>query len=630
MSKYWSKNLGILRTNNPELASRLERESVGSQVEIIPTRNNDVTARLGTVSLHSRYDPCREAHRMVEEFVIKNQAEIDGAKTGKPLKIVVFGFSMGYHVEELVQVVKREGWQPESGRIIVVEPRYPVLRAAMESRDLSGVLPHVTVIAGPNPDITQELTDAGGGNELIPHIRYVHAPSRTLDPDVLAKIEMPQVGTARVSAQARRLKILAVSPIYGGSVPTFQHSTDALRDLGHRVEILDNTPYFDMLMGIENLTRSEDHRQSLRALLSTFLAECSVAKAMEMRADMVFAVAQSPMVPDALRELKQLKIPTAFWFVEDRFLFPYWKEYASLYDYFFVIQRGEFLEELQRMGVKNAHYLPCAAHPPIHRPVKVTPHEQEKYGSDLSFMGAGYYNRQQMYMKLLDFDFKIWGQDWNLASPLGRMIQQQGERIAPEEYIKVYNASKINLNLHSSPTHEGVNPHGDFVNPRTFELAACRAFQLVDHRSEMPELFEVGKEMITFKDPYDLREKIKYYLDHPEERDTIAGRAQERVLAEHTYTHRMEAMLEQIAAQEPALQSTAVAANSPAALSQQAGTDTELGQYLAKFDDDDELTVDRISEEIRKGTGELTHTEGIFLLMKEFQDWAREKGVINT
>ena len=317
MSEYWSKNLSILRTNNPELASRLERESVGSQVEIIPTRSNDVTARVGTVSLHSRYDPCREAHRMVEEFAIQNQTEFDGARTGKPLKIVVFGFGMGYHVEELVRVMKRDGWQPEFGRIIVVEPRYPLLRAAMESRDLSGILPHVTVIAGPNPDIEQELTDTNGGNGLIPHIRYVHAPSRTLDPDVLVKIELPQVGTARVSAQARRLKILAVSPIYGGSVPTFQYSTDALRDLGHRVEILDNTPYFDMLMGIEDLTRSEDHRRSLRALLSTFLAECSVAKAMEMRADMVFAVAQSPMVPDALRELKQLKIPTAFWFVED-------------------------------------------------------------------------------------------------------------------------------------------------------------------------------------------------------------------------------------------------------------------------------------------------------------------------
>jgi spore maturation protein CgeB len=451
-----------------------------------------------------------------------------------------------------------------------------------------------------------------------------------LNPDVLAKIELPQMTTAKMSAQTRRLKILAVSPIYGGSVPAFRYSVDALKDLGHRVEVLDNTPYVDMLLGIEDLTKSENHRQSLRALLSTFLAECSVAKAMEMRADMVFAVAQSPMVPDALREFKQLNIPTAFWFVEDRFLFPYWKEYASLYDYFFVIQRGEFLEELQRMGVKNACYLPCAAHPPIHRPVEVSPYEQEIYGSDISFMGAGYYNRHQMFMKLLDFDFKIWGQDWNLASPLGRIVQNKSERIAPEDYIKVYNASKINLNLHSSPTHEGVNPHGDFVNPRTFELAACGAFQLVDHRSELPELFDIGKEMVTFKDASDLREKIKYYLDHPDERNAVTERARERVLAEHTYTHRMEAMLAQIAAQEPTFQSSAVSANSAAALAQQAGIDTELGQFLAKFDAEEELTLDSISEEIRKGSGELSHTEGIFLLMKEFQDWAREKGVINN
>lgn len=29
---------------------------------------------------------------------------------------------------------------------------------------------------------------------------------------------------------------------------------------------------------------------------------------------------------------------------------------------------------------------------------------------------------------------------------------------------------------------DGVEPYGDFVNPRTFESAACGAFQLVDSR----------------------------------------------------------------------------------------------------------------------------------------------------
>ena len=38
----------------------------------------------------------------------------------------------------------------------------------------------------------------------------------------------------------------------------------------------------------------------------------------------------------------------------------------------------------------------------------------------------------------------------------------------------------INLNLHSAMQGRGVNREGDFVNPRTFEVAATGAFQVVD------------------------------------------------------------------------------------------------------------------------------------------------------
>ena len=44
------------------------------------------------------------------------------------------------------------------------------------------------------------------------------------------------------------------------------------------------------------------------------------------------------------------------------------------------------------------------------------------------------------------------------------------------EAVKIFNASRINLNLHSSPYHLGINPEGDYVNPRTFDLAAAGPF----------------------------------------------------------------------------------------------------------------------------------------------------------
>jgi spore maturation protein CgeB len=627
MNDYWAKNIDILTAQDPELAHRLEREWTSSEVEKITAPSGDITVRVNGITLHSRYHPRAEARNQVADFLNRHQSDLEPAKTGTPVPIVVVGVGMGYHVDELLSQLADAGLPPERAPLVVVEPNYSVLRAALESRDLTEILSHAKILAGLHPDLNAVLATKSHRNSPI---IYIHPPYRKLHPDTCQKVELQCAGVTNHPSSATSLKILAITPIYGGSLPTLHYSVDALKDCGHRVEILDNTPYYDILMGIENLTRDRNHRNSLQALLTTFLAECAVARAIDVKADMVFAVAQSPMVPASIQELHRLKIPIAFWFVEDRYLFPYWKEYAPLYDHFFVIQPGEFLDELKAMGVKNAHYLPCAAHPPQHRPIDLTPQEHETYGSDISFMGAGYYNRHQMFLKLLDFDFKIWGQEWNLASPLGKIIQRNGQRISPQEYIKIFAASKINLNLHSSPAHEGVNPHGDFVNPRAFELAACRAFQLVDHRSALPDLFEIGNEMVTFRDANDLRQKIRHYLDHPDERQTIAGRAHKRVLAEHTYRHRMETMMSKVLEKEPVLYSAKPAPDSPKALIQQAGPDSELGTFLAKFANEEEVTLDRIAQEIRKGKGELSRTEGIFLLMKEFQDWGREKGVINT
>ena len=46
-----------------------------------------------------------------------------------------------------------------------------------------------------------------------------------------------------------------------------------------------------------------------------------------------------------------------------------------------------------------------------------------------------------------------------------------------------------------------------------------------------------------FDDPSDLRRKIDYYLARAELRHDMAVRARGRVLAEHTYAHRMRDLI---------------------------------------------------------------------------------------
>ena len=188
-------------------------------------------------------------------------------------------------------------------------------------------------------------------------------------------------------------------------------------------------------------------------------------------------------------------------------------------------------------------YLPLAADP-----VFFTPMDDSKtldpYRADLSFLGSGYPNRRSLFAQLLDYDFKIWGTEWDLETEVGRRVQDQGRRIPPEETVRIYNAARINLNLHSSVFNDGLDAEGAFVNPRTFEVAACGAFQLVDHRPLLEDHFLVGKEIAAFNGMSDLRRKIEFYLKEPELRREMGHLARKRVLAEHTYLHRMETLLD--------------------------------------------------------------------------------------
>jgi spore maturation protein CgeB len=115
-------------------------------------------------------------------------------------------------------------------------------------------------------------------------------------------------------------------------------------------------------------------------------------------------------------------------------------------------------------------------------------------------------------------------------------------RIDTETCVRIFNSSKINLNLHSSTHQEDVVADGDFVNPRTFEIACCGAFQLVDRRNLLAELFADG-EMETFSDIAELREKIDYYLKNANDRMVYSEKARKRVLQEHTYRKRMEELV---------------------------------------------------------------------------------------
>ncbi len=338
-------------------------------------------------------------------------------------------------------------------------------------------------------------------------------------------------------------RILLVLPMYGGSLPIGRYCVDALRRLGHRVEVFEAPDFYGSYGSLSGLGVGVDKLDYLQNAYLQFLGQAVLAKVDTFKPDLVLAMAQAPLSRQALKRLRRDGVTTAMWFMEDHQLFTYWKAFAPLYDIFAVIQKEPFTSLLHEAGQTNTLYLPLAADPHFHQPLELNSVERKQWGSDVSFMGAGYPNRRVAFRQLLGFNLKIWGNEWDGDTALAPYNQLGGRRVSPEECIRIFNATRININLHSSIQARELITHGDFVNPRTFELAACGAFQLVDDRQLLEESF-AEDELARFGSMEELKEQISFYLKHDNERQAMAQKARARVLKEHTYERRMQQLMD--------------------------------------------------------------------------------------
>ena len=341
---------------------------------------------------------------------------------------------------------------------------------------------------------------------------------------------------------AAPLRILVVLPMYGGSLPIGRYCASALSGLGHSVRVFEAPLLHPAFTGLRGLGLAPAQTAQLENSFLQVVSQAVWAQVQAQEPHLVLALAQAPIGRSLLQRLRRAGVRTAMWFVEDHEVFDYWKAYAPLYDVFAVIQKEPFLSMLSGIGQGNALYLPLAAQPDFHKPLELTEQEKREYGADIGFLGAGYPNRRLAFRQLVGRDFKIWGSDWDGESLLAPHVQRGGARISADESVKIYNATRVNLNLHSSLGTAELVSKGDFVNPRTFELACMGAFQLVDRRALMPELF-AQDELATFGTLEEFYAAIEYFLAHPDERQAFAARARERVLRDHTYEQRMAALL---------------------------------------------------------------------------------------
>lgn len=187
---------------------------------------------------------------------------------------------------------------------------------------------------------------------------------------------------------------------------------------------------------------------------------------------------------------------------------------------------------------------------------------EEKYHSDILFLGAMYPNRVKLLESIIPLvkrhklNFKICGHTHYMPkkSPLQEFVFESGT-IPHNETVKYYNGSKAVLNMYrdigwNPRTVTKRNPYNrsrfpaESLNPRAYEVPLCQSFMVMeDIRPEAREVF-TDNDVAFFSDEKSLNKQLRYYLigKGKEKREQMAFNAYIKVAENHTYVHRLQSI----------------------------------------------------------------------------------------
>lgn len=256
----------------------------------------------------------------------------------------------------------------------------------------------------------------------------------------------------------------------------------------------------------------------------------AIAAAVHYEPDVIIVVSGGNVPPMRAAQFAKLAqqrlkpLTTVLYDTESPYATKYLKHLARHFDLVLTNERTS----LEAFDHPNVRYVSHAYHPDAHYPRASDPEH------DVSFIGTGFPERQALFDAIdwAGIDFLKLGVLWgdhdhpNTINPTSA--------VANTDTAHYYRTTRININHHRTSTIFGTGEHiserAYSLGPRAYEIAACGAFQLCDDSRQ--ELFDVfGDTIPTYRagDAADLSDKIRYYLDRPEERAARAADALARV-----------------------------------------------------------------------------------------------------
>lgn len=166
---FYDKNISVLRYRNPFLYEMLSGIQVIDSIKSVDAKDgNKVPVAVingRELYIHSKFDPVREARRLVSEVSID---KVD--------LFIISGFGFAYHIEALLNRINRKSI------VLVLEMLPEMIKKAITDRDISEVIAdqRLNIIARPSEDTIAEILK-GKSSRRVAYI--THRGSFQLDPE---------------------------------------------------------------------------------------------------------------------------------------------------------------------------------------------------------------------------------------------------------------------------------------------------------------------------------------------------------------------------------------------------------------------------------------------------------------
>ncbi len=527
------------------------------------------------VSLHSTKDPWKEAEILAGRLSL-----------GESQPVVALGMGLGYHLLKLIRRLTPRH------RLIIVEKEPEIWLAALGTLDLTQLFERPNTCWVVEPDWRKVLRQVrrqvnGSGRDLA---FFAHPPSLRAHgafyQEVIQGLKPPSPWQrAPLRRQQEKLRVLIVNPDYF-LIPEAVH---ALGKLGHEVK----TVLFDK--------RRDRGEEVMRRILGQ-VKDCAP--------DLVFTVNHLGLDREGLlmEFFHHLRVPLVSWYVDSpALILNLYGGLPSDLAYIFVWDPS-YIPEVRALGFDKVFPLPLATDPKFFRPRAAG--ELGPWRNRVGFVGNSltaaveeklarlpkspefqefFHQLAQAYLERPFRRLKdLLGQEGLADHPLiqelshpersdleagiiweatrrhrlahvqhlaqfqpvihgdggWRHLLEASFSLRPEvnyydELPLVYGGTEINFNVTSLQMKTA-------VNQRVFDVPAAGGFLLTDYKSQLPELLEPDQEIACYRAPGEIPDLVRFYLKHSRAREEIIARGRTRILAEHTYVHRWQTILETV------------------------------------------------------------------------------------